>query len=133
MHDLRISAKGRREYRQSISVLPGQESRVEAMPKPSIELRFPVVIEQGWMDPSHRDGYLIVANGRIKYQNEKDTAHEFGAPLSEITDMTVGKTSGWPLLHLWVRGKQYKFFVGNQPENVKDAIEHAKAEAVSSP
>jgi hypothetical protein len=132
-HELRISAKGRRDYRQSISVVPGQESRVEAMPKPTIELRFPVLIEQGWMDQSRRAGYLIVADGRIKYQNDKDTAHEFDAPLSEVTDMKVGRTLGWPLLHLWVRGKEYKFYVGKEPENVKEAIERAKAEAVSSP
>jgi len=40
----------------------------------------------------------------------------------------VGKVLGMPLLYLWVSGKQYKFYVGNQPENVRDAIERAKGE-----
>jgi hypothetical protein len=150
-HELRISASGRQEYRRSISVVPGQESRVEALladlgsPRPQSRpvevghrveaspesptgLRFPVLIEQGWMDEKRRAGYLLIANGRIKYQNEKDRAHEFDAPLSEATGLKVGKVMGMPLLYLWVSGKQYKFYVGNQPENVRDAIERAKGE-----
>jgi hypothetical protein len=127
-HELRVSAKGRKDYRGSISVVPGQESRVEAMPEPLPELRFSVLIEQGFMNQDRRAGYLVITDGRIKYQNGNDRTHEFDAPLSEITNVKAGKTLGMPLLYLWVSGKQYKFYAGKQPESVKDAIVRAKGE-----
>ena len=128
-HQLRVSARERQEYRQTVSVFPGQESRLEAMPKPLPQLRFPVQIEQGFMDASRRAGYLNIAHGRIKYQNENDSAHEVDALLSEVTGLRVGKCIGCsPMIYFRVSGSQYKFYVGDQPEKVKDAIERAMRE-----
>jgi hypothetical protein len=126
-HELRIVARGRQEYRQSISVIPGQESRVAAIPEPLPVLRFQVEIEQGYMDPSRRSGYLLIGNGRIKYENANDKGHEFDALLSEVTDLKTGKVLHYPMLYFRVKGSQYKFSV-NQPENVMDAISRAMAE-----
>jgi hypothetical protein len=126
-HDLRIAAHGRQEYRQSVSVIAGQESRVVATPEPLPMLRFQVEIEQGWMDESRRWGYLLVGNGRIKYENANDKGHEFDAPLSDVTDLRTGKVLNYPMLYFRVKGSQYKFSA-SQPENVRDAIARAMAE-----
>lgn len=126
-HELRVAARGRQEYRQRIAVIPGQESRVEAIPEPLPVLRFQVQIQQGYMDPSRRWGYLLIGNGRIKYENANDKGHEFDALLAEVTDLRTGKVLSYPMLYFRVKGSQYKFSV-NQPENVRDAIARAMAE-----
>jgi len=69
-----------------------------------------------------KDGYLIIANGRIKYDSP-DKGVEFDVPLNAVNNVKVGGVNSIILLTVW--DKKYEFFSMDDTWKIQNAIERA--------